>query len=185
MLPQLDLLSMPHINLQFCLLLSFPPSCSCSSVFHLSVFVHLKLQLMMNETNLPWAEARAALWDGVQQGLNWARILQGWVLAQWPPESHQGGAHHGCNHFQLCIHFFPQHSVFIIYSKNRVPLWLIITQLQMIWNVEIWFPDQLLLLSDRWLRLSGQIEDKVGRKTGQKLTWGPHSVTQLNIEIIY
>lgn len=50
-------------------LLRLPPPPPLSPSLHLSglsAFIHLKLQLMMNETNLPWAQTWVALWDSAQ-----------------------------------------------------------------------------------------------------------------------
>lgn len=57
------------IFLQFRLHLSPSLSRTVSPSLHLSglsAFIHLKPQLMMNETNLPWAQTWVALWDSAQ-----------------------------------------------------------------------------------------------------------------------
>lgn len=68
----LSLICFPNpstIFLQFCLHLSPSLSRIVSDSLHLSglpSFIHLKSQLMMNETSLPWAQTWVALWDSGQ-----------------------------------------------------------------------------------------------------------------------
>lgn len=68
----LSLICFPNLStifLQFCLHLSLSISRIASPSLHLSgpsTFIHLKPQLMMNETNLPQAQTWVALWDSGQ-----------------------------------------------------------------------------------------------------------------------